>query len=455
MAPGASADFRVDLLETTELLHRHLDETLCEEVFRAVRNKERRRHWTLHALAEFWTAVILRAPRSLTQVLEEGRRGGDGLVPPLRATPEAFFQRCKSLPSFFFGELYRRFGARLLAEALPIYASDLHGLRERFPEIWAIDGSKLDAVAHRLKILRNVRSPVLGGCLTAFYDVYRGMTRELFYEADAAASEDKRAQIALEDVPAGTLLVGDRLYSTVQFFTELKKRDLHGVVRRRKGLCLRRLCWLERSDLGEERLEDSLLEVGSGVGQPPVTLRRVRLRRGRRVLADVFTNVLDPSRLSAQEVLLVFAHRWGVERMFFDLKEVLSLNHFYAGNPNAVAMQVYATAIVHTALRVAQGRIARDVDRVPEEISPAKFFPRMVKASSLLAHAELVFEFTKAANPAVRLRKPDWRRLKWSHARLAEILVEKRNPKRRRGRYCLSRRRWTSFAHVPGASRLT
>jgi len=29
--------------------------------------------------------------------------------------------------------------------------------------------------------------------------------------------------------------------------------------------------------------------------------------------------------------------------MFFDLKEVLNLKHFYAANPNAVAMQVYGT----------------------------------------------------------------------------------------------------------------
>jgi len=445
----------VDLLATTELLHRHLDEALCEDVFRKLRGKERRRRWTLHRLLEFWMAVILRAPRSLTQLLEEGRRGGDGLVPPVRATPEAFFQRCETLPPYFFAEVYHRFGARILPEALPDYAGDLASLRERIPEVWAIDGSKLDALAHRLKILRDVRSPVLGGCVTALYDIFRGITRGLFYFADAAMSEEERARLALEDVPAGTLLVGDRLYSTVQFFGQLKEHDLLGLARRRKGIRMRRIQRLSRSVEGGEIVEDTVFEAGSGEDQPTVILRRVRHKRGGRVLADVVTNALDPTRLSAQEALALYAKRWSVERLFFDLKEVLSLHHFYAANPNAVAMQVYAAAIVHTAFRVAQACIARDAGRVPEEISPAKFFPRMARASTCLVLLESGFEYLRDANPQAQLRRPDWSGMFWARAPLQEFLVERRNEVRRHRRYCPSRRRWKSLAHVPGGRALT
>ena len=51
----------------------------------------------------------------------------------MRATPEAFFQRCESLPPYFFGEVYGRFRAPILPEALPDYAGDLASLRERIP----------------------------------------------------------------------------------------------------------------------------------------------------------------------------------------------------------------------------------------------------------------------------------------------------------------------------------
>jgi hypothetical protein len=72
-----------------------------------------------------------------------------------------------------------------------------------------------------------------------------------------------------------------------------------------------------------------------------------------------------------------------VERMYFDLKTVLNLNRIYAANPHAVAMQVYAAGLVYNALRVAQSEAAAQIGVLPEEISPAKFFPRVAVACYL------------------------------------------------------------------------
>src|SRR5712691_10654329 len=79
---------------------------------------------------------------------------------------------------------------------------------------------------------------------------------------------------------------------------------------------------------------------------------------------------------------------WSVERMFFDLKEVLNLNRLYAANPHAVAMQVYAAAIVYNALRVAQSDGAAQVGWAPERLSPAKFFPKVATATYLYLHRQ-------------------------------------------------------------------
>ena len=67
--------------------------------------------------------------------------------------------------------------------------------------------------------------------------------------------------------------------------------------------------------------------------------------------------------------------RWDVERLFYDLKEVLNLHCFYAANPNAVAMQLYAAGMVYTAMRVAQAHVAQQAGIVPETISTEKFSP--------------------------------------------------------------------------------
>ena len=132
---------RVDLAGTIELLHTHLTAALCHTVFRHVRIRERQRQWTLAALAQFWITVILTAPRSLTQVLQETGVLIPRLGPAAQTTPEAFFQRAERLRPQFFQVLYEAFVARLLPDAPATYAAALCGLRERFPEVWVLDGT--------------------------------------------------------------------------------------------------------------------------------------------------------------------------------------------------------------------------------------------------------------------------------------------------------------------------
>jgi hypothetical protein len=129
-------------------------------------------------------------------------------------------------------------------------------------------------------------------------------------------------------------------------------------------------------------LEDWLVPAGSGVSAPTQLLRYIRWRRGG-TRYELLTNVLAPTRLAADEALALYPFRWSVERMYFDLKTVLNLNRVYAANPNAVAMQVYAAGLVYNAMRMAQSEAAAKLGVVPEEISPAKFFPRVAVACYL------------------------------------------------------------------------
>ena len=58
---GAPKDRPIDihLAPTVELIHEHLTEALCDEVFHDVRTTERQRKWSLFGLARFWLDVIL------------------------------------------------------------------------------------------------------------------------------------------------------------------------------------------------------------------------------------------------------------------------------------------------------------------------------------------------------------------------------------------------------------
>jgi hypothetical protein len=433
-----------------ELVHEHLTPAVCRAAFKRVRTTERQRVWTLNALVRFWVAVVLRAPQALSQALADAREGREALYPRVRATPEAFFQRCQTLRPAFFAEVFHRFTARLLAAGPPRYTADLAPVHARFAALVVFDGSRLAAIARRLKLVWNVREVLLPGCLLGVYDLGRGLCRALAFEADAAASELTRALAMLKTLAPNTLVLGDRLYCAAVFFAALQHQQCWGLMRRHRGLSLHK-----RRRLGKRRrwgggLEDWLVEAGTGASAPVQTLRYIRWRSGG-TRYEVLTNVLAPARLAAEEALALYPYRWGIERMFFDLKEVLNLNRVYAANPGAVAMQVYAAAIVYNALRVAQSDAAAQVGVPPEEISPAKFSPKVAAACHLYLQEQQwdrrLARRGGRAHPHVIRQRP------WAHTTLPSVQVEHRSEHRRRRRFCAARRRWTSLRHVPGGRR--
>jgi len=232
MATPASPAQRVDLLGTVQVLQEHLTTSLCQTVFQQTRPTERERRWSLAALASFWTAVILRAPQSLAQAMEEAATGNGAGGPRVPATPEAFFERGQTLHWRCLATRYEALVAPGLPQATPSSAAPLHPLRERCMEVWSVDGARWEAVAHRRKLRREVRARVLPGCVTAFYDVSRGITRRLDFTPDAAAGALPRATAALTHLPQGPVLVGDRLDGVGAFLAALTSRGLAGLGRR-------------------------------------------------------------------------------------------------------------------------------------------------------------------------------------------------------------------------------
>jgi hypothetical protein len=454
MAGSPTAGKRIDLIRVLDLLQQHITSALCQTVFRHVRRSERQRVWTLHALVQFWTAVILRAPPALSHALQDAAEGRDPCLPRIVASPEAFFQRCRDLRPAFFAEVFQRFTASLLETVPPRYAADLGGLHSRFAAIVLIDGSRLAAIAHRLRLLWDNRAVVLPGCVLALYDLGRGLCRVLHFDADAAASEMTRAKAALAALAPDTLVVGDRLYGTADFFNVLHAHRCWGVVRRNRRLGLRKLERLSKRRHQGGCLEDWLVRAGSGTTAPAQTLRYIRWRcRGARY--ELLTNVFPRPRLTAAEALALYPYRWKIERMYFDLKEVLNLNRLYAANPHAVAMQVYAAALVYNAMRVAQGEVAGAADLPPEALSPAKFYPKLAAACYTYLVAQEAQRRIQRLNPDLRLRLPQWRRQRWASVIVPTLAIEPRSPHRRHRRFCAARRRWKSFAHVRGGRKFT
>lgn len=423
---------RVDLLGTVEILHRYLTQSLCRETFDRVRRGERERTWSLHVLADFWTAVILRAPPSLTHALSEASGGGSP-YPRTGGSDQGFFERCQNLSSDFFGSLFTEFSDVVACQEPASFAGEQSSLVRRFGRVFVLDGSTLDQVARRLKILWKDRRVPLPGSIVALYDLARGFPTRLDFDRVPTGKEPLGARRVLADVPMGSLTVADALYGLPHFFQTLSKHKAFGLARRNRRAGMLKVRRLSSRSTAGGRLEDWLIDLGTSWRTETQRLRCIRWTKGGKSL-ELLTNVLDPERLSPQEALDLYRARWSIERMFYDLKEVLNLHRFYAANVNAVAMQVYAAATVYTALRAAQGRIARDHDLAPERLSTQKLFPKVAAASASLTTAELAFDAVSEANPHVELTKPSWHKMAFATTTLDSVLVEKRKGRRKKRR---------------------
>jgi hypothetical protein len=201
MASAKTHDQRVDLLGTVQVLHEHLTASRCQTVCAQTRTTARARKWTWAAVAEVWTAVILRAPQSLPHALEEAATRPGAGWPSVQARPEAGCERCQSLP-------WRVCAPRDAAvvdpgwpDARPCAAPPVQALRQHLPDGWVVEGSRLDAVAHRRKLRRAGRAGILPGGRTAFSALSRGSAHPLGCAADAAAGARPRPIAALPHGP--------------------------------------------------------------------------------------------------------------------------------------------------------------------------------------------------------------------------------------------------------------
>lgn len=433
---GIDRDQEVDLVAVAELLNSHLDGALVRNAYEKLRGAERERAWTLDHLMAFWVAVILRAPPSLSQALREASASPASGYPQVSASKQAFFQRSHQMRWEFFAEVFRSFVESTNESEPARYARHHERVAESFSRVVVIDGSSLDSVARRLKITWQNDATPLPGSMLGCYDLMRGTLADLLYTPTKKTGEIVLARKAMDRLPPGSLVLGDRLYGTPKFLNDVQKAGHCGVFRKKPQVTVPEEELLSRAGDEGEVLEDWRVRLGTKV---QTTARLIRLTIGEKAYEFV-TNILDPERLPAQAVADLYRDRWEVERMFQDLKTVLNLNRFYCGNTNAVALQLYASAIVYTGLRLGQGRIAAEAGIQPENISTAKLFPLLAATTATLTTLEYGFFRTELANPEVELRKPDWREACHLKVRLGEILADK--TRGQRPRRCRK--------HVPG-----
>jgi hypothetical protein len=457
VAPPRLAVEEVSSSSYLAIIWKYLTEALCEEVFAATRINERRREWTLFAMVWFWMALLQSRYTSQTRALQETQCGSSTLFPHVEATPEAFFQKAQRTRPEFFRNLCRAFTDRMRVEAPRTYETELPISEKEFADLYALDGSRLAKVGRLLKVARETTNAIIPGSMEVVYDLRRGIVHDMYFDPDGCVGEIHMFEKVLDSIPKGALVAADRYYPKPVIWRELGKRGISMVSRYNRTVKKRRVAVNAELRSHSLSIDDHIVDMGRAAGVEPVRLRLIRMW-GPKFDITLVTNVLDPKRLSPEQLLAFYRRRWSVERMYLALKEILDLNHLFNASPAAVGQQVYTTAMLYNALRMSQARIADIAAITPEKLSPDKLFPTLishyVRATDLLVAADLLArrELRQPPDLSEACLKLDI--FPWLRLRIRDHLLEKRSGSRRKRRYCKGRSKATSYKHIKGARKL-
>jgi hypothetical protein len=195
-----------------------------------------------------------------------------------------------------------------------------------FPQIWAVDGTTLEALFRQVGLLREVDHVVLGGKLEAVLDLATNLPVHLWLDADPAANDKRFVERLQAMLPPQTLLVVDRGFYSFPFVDWLTEHK-HGVVTRARALTALEVARVLHQS---PRVRDRIVRLGRYRSSPSLQpLRLVEVEVNGRWHAYL-TTVLDPEVLSVVDVVDLYARRWRIEEAFLLTKRLLGLSYLWS-----------------------------------------------------------------------------------------------------------------------------
>jgi hypothetical protein len=346
-------------------------------------------------------AMIWRQVPSVSELVRLLDRERLFWVPAQPITQQALSLRLRVLPAALFArvftELLPTLQDRSAARTRPL-PSVVARAQAHFPQVWAADGTTLEALFKKVGLLREAPGTPLGGTVLALLDVASKLPVTLWVDPDAAANDLRfrdRIQAAL---PPRTLLLVDRGFYAFGFFDWLTEHE-HGVITQARALT--------RFDVTAvlvetPRLRDRVIARGAYRSNPCThPLRLIEVQVGatwRRYL----TNVLDPAVLSPADVVDLYGRRWRIEEAFGLVKRLLGLSYLWSGAANAVALQVWATWLLYAVLIDLTDAVAEELDHPLDALSVEMVYRALYHFASAFARGLATDPVAYLADPANR-----------------------------------------------------
>ena len=218
--------------------------------------------------------------------------------------------------------------------------------RQHFNQIWAADGSTLEALFRKLKVLADVPVGQLAGKMGTVVDLVTRLPVEIWFREEAKAHDTTFMPDLLALVKAKTLLVLDRGFYDFDFFADLIEQQAAFITRPKKNAFF----IVAETLTNTAQVKDLIIFLGTGQnGTPVLKLRLVEVRFGK-MWYRYLTSVLDPTVLPPFVVADIYRRRWRIEEAFNTVKRLLNLSYLWTGSLNGIQLQIWATWLFYALL---------------------------------------------------------------------------------------------------------
>ena len=327
----------------------------------------RHRILSLPVMVAFVLSLIWRQIGSVSEAVRVLKREGVLWTPPLKISQQAVAERLRTLPAVLFErvwlDLLPQMQVRWQQRRRPL-APVLAWAQQQFVAVLAVDGSTLDGLLRKVGLLRAGEGPVLGGRMAGLLDVISLLPRQVWYEEDSAAHDQRFWQRIVHSLPAGVLLLFDTGFLNYELFDQLTDLGVWFITRAKANTSYQVTAVLHDSD----RLRDQLIRLGSPASRCTHPMRLIEwFHEGR--WYRYLTNRTPPAALPAEYAVALYWQRWRLEDAFNLVKRLLGLAYLWVGSLNGIQLQVWATWLLYAVLVDLTDAVAEVLNRPQGSLS--------------------------------------------------------------------------------------
>lgn len=327
----------------------------------------RHRILTLPVMVAFVLSLIWRQIGSVSEAVRVLKREGVLWAPPLHVSQQAVAERLRTLPASLFERVWLdvlpQMQARWQPRRRPL-AAVLAWAQQHFVAVLAVDGSTLDALLRKVGVLREGEGPVLGGRMAGLLDVISLLPRQLWYEENSAAHDQRFWERILRSLEAGSLLLFDSGFLNYELFDQLTDVGVWFITRAKANTAYQVTAVLRDGD----RLRDQLIRLGAPSSRCRQPMRLIEwFHEGR--WYRYLTNSTEPTALPAEYAVALYWQRWRLEDAFNLVKRLLGLAYLWVGSLNGIQLQVWATWLLYAVLVDLTDAVAEVLNRPQGSLS--------------------------------------------------------------------------------------